>query len=134
MTPILTQEQIEALLGRTLSTVEANNLTTYLNIATERLEDLLCTTLTTPLEPTLQLLLARCFGVIAQEQQATANANVTSKKVEDFSVTYGDKDGSPMEAFVRQNANELERYSECQAPVRQGKVCNNDSIRPIWLR
>lgn len=134
MTPILTKQQIEALLGRSLSTVENNNFTTYLKIAQERLEDLLCTTLTAPLNPTLQLLLARCFGVIAQEQQATAEANVTSKKVEDFSVTYGDKDGSPMEAFAKQNAKELERYSECQAPIRQGKVCNYDGIRPIWLR
>lgn len=134
MTPILTKQQIEALLGRSLSEVENTNFTTYLNIAQARLEDLLCTTLTNPLEPAMQLLLARCFGVITLEQQATADTNVTSKKVEDFSVTYGDKDGSPMEAFVRQNANELEHYSECQARVRQGKVCNYDGIRPIWLR
>ena len=134
MTPILTKQQIEALLGRSLSTVESTNFTTYLNIAQARLEDLLCTTLTSPLEPTMQLLLARCFGVISQEQTQTANTNITSKKVEDFSVTYGDKDGSPMEAFVAQNANELEHYSECQARVRQGKVCENDSIRLLWLR
>lgn len=134
MTPIITKEQIEALLGRSLSTVEDTNFDTYLKIAQERLEDVLCTTLTYPLDPTLQLLLARCFGVITQEQNQTANVGITSKKVEDFSITYGDKDGSPMEAFVKQNANDLEQYSECQARIRQGKVCNNDSIRSIWLR
>lgn len=134
MTPILTKEQIEALLGRSLSTVEDANFTTYLKIAQARLEDILCTTLVYPLDPILSLLLARCFGVITQEQAATADANITSKKVEDFSVTYGDKDGSPMEAFVKQNANELEQYSECQARIRQGKVCNEDSVRLLWLR
>lgn len=134
MRPLITKQEIEALLGRTLSTVESTNFTTYLNISQARLEDLLCTTLTYPLEPTMQLLLARCFGVITLEQQATADTNITSKKVEDFSVTYGDKDGSPMEAFVAQNANELEHYSECQAKIRQGKVCNDDSIRLLYLR
>lgn len=134
MTPILTKQQIAALLGRSLSTVENTNFDTYLKIAIARLEDLLCTTLTTPLDPVMQLLLARCFGVISQEQSQSANVGVTSKKVEDFSVTYGDKDGSPMEAFVNQNANELERFSECQATIRQGKVCHDDSIRLLWLR
>lgn len=134
MTPILTKQEIEALLGRTLSTVEDTNFDTYLKIARARLEDVLCTTLTTPLEPTLQLLLARCFAVITQEQSQTANAGITSKKVEDFSITYGDKEASPMEDFVKQNANELEQYSECQAKIRQGKVCHDDSVRCLWLR
>lgn len=134
MRPLISKSEIEALLGRTLSTVENTNFTIYLNIAQARLEDLLCTTLTYPLEPTMQLLLARCFGVITLEQQAAADTNITSKKVEDFSVTYGDKDGSPMEAFVKQNANELEYYSECQAKIRQGKVCHDDSIRLLYLR
>lgn len=134
MTPILTKQQIAALLGRSLSTVEDINFNTYLKIAQERLEDLLCTTLTLPLDPTLQLLLARCFAVITAEQAQTANAGITSKKVEDFSITYGDKETSPMEAFVKQNANELERFSECQAPIRQGKVCHDDSVRCLWLR
>ena len=134
MATLLTKAQTEALIGRSLTTVESTNFDLYLKIAIARLEDLLCTTLTSPLDPVMQLLLARCFGVITQEQNATADTNITSKKVEDFSVTYGDKDGSPMEAFVEQNANELERYSECQAKIRQGKVCHDDSIRLLWLR
>ena len=134
MATLLTKQQTEALIGRSLTTVENTNFDLYLKIAIARLEDLLCTTLTSPLEPVMQLLLARCFGAISLEQQATADTNITSKKVEDFSVTYGDKDGSPMEAFVKQNANELEHYSECQAKVRQGKVCHDDSVRLLWLR
>lgn len=134
MTPILTKQEIEALLGRSLSTVESTNFDTYLKIAQARLEDVLCTTLTIPLGPVLSLLLARCFGVISQEQAQSANMGITSKKVEDFSITYGDKDGSPMEAFVKQNANDLEQYSECQAKIRQGKVCHGDSVRCLWLR
>lgn len=134
MATLLTKQQTEALIGRSLSTVESTNFDLYLKIAIARLEDLLCTTLTSPLEPVMQLLLARCFGVISQEQNATADSNITSKKVEDFSVTYGDKDGSPMEAFVSQNANELEHYSECQAKIRQGKVCHDDGVRLLWLR
>lgn len=134
MATLLTKAQTEALIGRSLTTVESTNFDLYLKIAVARLEDLLCTTLTSPLDPVLQLLLARCFGAISLEQDASANTNITSKKVEDFSVSYGDKDGSPMEAFVKQNANELEYYSECQAKPRQGKVCHDDSIRAIWLR
>ena len=134
MATILTKAQTEALIGRSLITVESTNYDLYLKIAIARLEDLLCTTLTSPLDPVMQLLLARCFGAISLEQNATADTNVTSKKVEDFSVTYGDKNVSPMEAFVTQNANELEHYSECQAKIRQGKVCHEYSIRPIYLR
>lgn len=134
MATLLTKAQTEALIGRSLTKVESDNFDLYLKIAVARLEDLLCTTLTTPLEPVPQLLLARCFGAISLEQAATANTNVTSKKVEDFSITYGDKDGSPMEAFVKQNANDLEQYSECQAKIRQGKVCHDDSVRCLWLR
>lgn len=134
MATLLTKQQTEALIGRSLTTVESTNFDLYLKIAIARLEDLLCTTLTSPLDPVMQLLLARCFGAISLEQNATADANITSKKVEDFSVTYGDKDGSPMEAFVKQNANDLEHYSECQAKIRQGKVCHDDSVRLLWLR
>ena len=134
MATLLSKAQVEALIGRSLTTVESTNYDLYLKIAIARLEDLLCTTLTSPLDPVMQLLLARCFGAISLEQNATADTNVTSKKVEDFSVTYGDKNVSPMEAFVTQNANELEHYSECQAKIRQGKVCHEYSIRPIYLR
>lgn len=134
MPQLLTKQQIGALLGRSLSTVEDENFDVYLNIATERLQDLLCTTLTTPMSDGLSLLLARCFGVISSEQAQTANLGISSKKVEDFAVSFRDGASQPMQAFVDQNANELERYSECQARIRQGKVPNDDSVRLLWLR
>lgn len=134
MTPIITKQQVEALLGRSLSTVESNNYDLYLKIATERLEDLLCITLTSPLPEGLQLLLARCFATIGQEQLQTANLGVKDKKVEDFSISYADGATEPMQAFVKQNENALEQYSECQAKIRQGKVCNGNSVRLLWLR
>lgn len=134
MEPIITQQQVSALLGRSLTAIEANNFDMYIKIATERLEDLLCVTLTTPLPEGLQLLLARCFATIGQEQAMTANSGVKSKKVEDFSVTYDENSTEPMEAFVKQNSVALEQYSECQASIRQGKVCNGDSVRLFWLR
>lgn len=134
MTPLITKQQIEALLGRSLSTVEDTNFDTYLKIATERLEDLLCLTLTSPLADGLQLLLARCFATIAQEQAVSANLGVKDKKVEDFSISYRDEEASPMEAFYTQNRLAIGQYSECQAEIRQGKVCHDDSIRSLWLR
>lgn len=134
MTPIITKQQVEALLGRSLSTVEDTNFDLYLKIATQRLEDLLCITLTSPLAEGLQLLLARCFAIIGQEQSATANLGVKDKKVEDFSISYGDNASEPMEAFVAQNSTLINQYSECQAKIRQGKVCHEDSIRLLWLR
>lgn len=134
MTQLITKQQIEALLGRSLSTVEDTNFDTYLNIAVEKLEDLLCITLTSPLADGLQLLLARCFATISQEQAVSANLGVKDKKVEDFSISYRDGEVSPMEAFYAQNKTAIGQYSECQANIRQGKVCHDDSIRCLWLR
>lgn len=134
MEPIITKQQVSALLGRSLTTVEDTNFNLYLKIAVERLEDLLCITLTSPLPEGLQLLLARCFATIGLEQLQTASNGVKSKKVEDFDITYADNAMEPMEAFVKQNENALEQYSECQASIRQGKVCDGNRIRLFWLR
>lgn len=134
MTPMLSKEQVSALLGRSLSTIENNNFDLYLDIAIERLEDLLCITLTNPLESGLQLLLARCFGVISEEQAMASELNVREKKVEDFSISYNEKEVKPMEMFVSLNDGLLEKYSECQARPRQGKVCHGHGIHTLWLR
>ena len=134
MREIITQEQIEALLGRSLTKTEKDNFGLYLRIAVERLEDLLCLTLTYPLVEGLQLLLARCFATIGQEQNLMANLGVSSKKVEDFSISYDGSSDEPMEAFVKANSNAIETYSECQAKIRQGKVCDGNRIRSLWIR
>lgn len=131
---LITKEKMGSLLGRALSKVEDKNYSTYFNIAQERLEDLLCVELKAPLQPGLELLLARCFATIGQEQEQVKRSGIKSKKIEDYSVSYDESVTSPMEAFVKQNDAALEKYSECQAGIRHGKVCNGNGIRSIYLR
>lgn len=121
-TPLITASETAALLGRSLTVVETDNFDLYLKIATLRLEDLLCITLVAPLAEDLQLLLARCFGVIASEQNAAANIGVDTKRVEDFSVSFNADADTPMAAFVSQNNSTIAKYSECQARVRTGET------------
>lgn len=131
---LITKEKMGSLLGRALSKVEDKNYSTYFNIAQERLEDLLCIELKSPLKPGLELLLARCFATICQEQEQVKHIGVKSKKIEDYSVSYDENITSPMEAFVKQNDAALEKYSECQAGIRHGKVCYGNGVRSIYLR
>lgn len=131
---LITKEKMGSLLGRALTKVESENYSTYFKIAQERLEDLLCVELKAPLQPGLELLLARCFATIGQEQEQVKRAGIKSKKIEDYSVAYDESITSPMEAFVKQNDAALEKYSECQAGIRHGKVCNGNGIRSIYLR
>ena len=131
---LITKEKMGSLLGRALSKVEDKNYSTYFNIAQERLEDLLCVELKAPLQPGLELLLARCFATIGQEQEQVKRSGIKSKKIEDYSVSYDESITSPMEAFVKQNDAALEKYSEGQAGIRHGKVCNGNGIRSIYLR
>lgn len=123
--PIIPQEAITALLGRPLSTTEKANYNLYLTIAVLRINDLLCIQLRElePLPPDLQLLIARCFSTIQEEQTATASRGITNKKVEDFSISFDADPQSPMVAFVRQNAATIDKYGQCQGPIRSGKVC-----------
>lgn len=79
----------------------------------------MCLTITLPLPADLQLLLARCFGVISSEMESNANQGIQTKKVEDFSISY-DKDADAMTSFVNQNQAILTKYSECQADFRVG--------------
>lgn len=131
MNQILTQEKLEAYLGRSLTAVELNNLDLYLNLAKLRLEDLLCITLTLPLAADLGLLLARCFGVISQEQERASNSGVSSKKVEDFSLTYDTDAKAPMFEFVRLNSDLIDKYSACQGSIRSGKVRHGECLRCV---
>lgn len=95
---------------------------------------MLCIELRAPLQPGLELLLARCFATIVQEQEQTKANGIKSKKIEDYSISYDENAMSPMEAFVKQNDAALKKYSECQANIRHGKVCHGNGIRSIFLR
>lgn len=132
MTDVISREEMAALLGRTLTSTEDTNYSLYLKIAVLRLEDLLCTEITFPIRPLdLRLLLARCFGAIVQEQDATADLGVASKKVEDFSISRDGNAKTPVEAFAAQNANLIAKYARCQAKPRSGDVRHGDCIRCI---
>lgn len=114
---LITPEKIAALLGRTLSEVEINNFTLYLNIAKLRVEDLLCTKLESELEDDLQLLIARCFGVVSSEN--SKEFDVKSKKIEDYSVEY-DLEANAMAVFANENEKIIAKYSNCQGEIRSG--------------
>lgn len=132
--PIISQEMMAGLLGRPLTPVEVENYNLYLNLAIARLDDLLCTSIeameTLPVD--LKLLVGRCFATLTLEQGSTSNFGISSKKVEDFSISYHAEaylESSPMKQFVQQNLDLLNKYSECQAPMRAGETYGNDCIR-----
>lgn len=122
-TPIISKIDMAKLLGRSLSTTENDNYNLYLSIAVARLQDLLCIKeLPTELEIDLQLLIARCFAVIAVEQN-TSLENIESKKVEDFSINYSTTSReTPMSKFVSINISTIAKYSQCQGKVRSGDL------------
>lgn len=124
--PIISQDEMAALLGRSLTTVEQNNFELYLQIAILRLDDLLCIKLEemAELPVDLKLLIARCFATIVAEQSASASHGITNKKVEDFSISFDADADSPMVAFVQQNAATIDKYGMCQGPIRSGGACS----------
>ena len=130
MTPIISKTEMAALLGRSLSDLEDTNFDLYLKIAILRLEDLLCFTMPNKLPVDLELLLARCFGAISQEQSLMNNHGIDTKKVEDFSISFNADAESPMAALITQNSAVIAKYSECQAKPRAGGSCR-DCIRCI---
>lgn len=120
--PVIQIEQMEALLGRSLTEVESANYELYLDLAVGELENLLCRKITTPVPQGLQLLVARCFAAKILEQASTTSSfNITGKRVEDFSLTL-DGNLTPMESFVTTNTALLKKYSECQGKIRSGRV------------
>lgn len=123
--PIISQEDMAALLGRPLSDVEKQNYSLYLQIAILRLDDLLCIKLEdmTDIPADLQLLIARCFATVIAEQAETASHGITNKKVEDFSISFDVDAKSPMVAFVAQNTATIDKYGQCQGPIRTGGAC-----------
>lgn len=122
---IISQEEVAALLGRSLTNVEKTNFALYLQVAILRLDDLLCIRLESmsALPADLKLLIARCFATIVAEQTASASHGVTTKKVEDFSISFDANATSPMAAFVDQNSATIDKYGMCQGPIRSGARC-----------
>lgn len=123
--PIISQEDMAALLGRPLTDVETKNFNLYLQIAILRLDDLLCIKIEdmTEIPVDLQLLIARCFATVTMEQKDSAAHGISNKKVEDFSISFNADAKSPMVAFVEQNGATIDKYGQCQGPIISGKVC-----------
>ena len=129
--PIISQDQMAALLGRPLTTVETANYNLYLQIALLRLDDLLCIKIEEMVDipADLQLLIARCFATIIQEQKMAADHGINKKQVEDFSISYESDPSSPMVLFVDQNSATIDKYGACQGSIRSGKVICGDCFR-----
>lgn len=202
----MTQAQLEALLGRSLTPREVSNLDQYLEIANESLEELLCISLDVnpdgsgdPEESTLtfdvregystvftgiftevmevkvdgnvtedyypafwdkrsssfynsivlnypgktveitgywgfskipsdlQLLWAQLFVNVSKKYTA-GSANIRNKKVEDFSISYGELTDD--ETFLNANKRAISKYSLCNIGyVLHGDVCNTHRVR-----
>lgn len=121
--PVLTQNEVVALLGRPLSEAEVQNFNIYSEIAELKLEDLLClTALPSPIPADLKMLLAKMFGSIKATQDFEAENDIVAKKVEDFSVNYSAERKSPL-AIVLSNENAtISKYSQCQCGIVHGKT------------
>ena len=130
---LTTSDEVEALLGRSLSAVETKNFDLYEELAEERLADVTCLDLAEIKEMSseLKLLLARTFDLIVKEQAAAENHGVSSKKVEDFSINYSTDSDSPYTAYLRLNSALIAKYSACQGPVEFGGAEHGDCIRCI---
>lgn len=84
-----------------------------------------------PLPLDLQVLLSKLFAQGSTEQ--TADNQVKSKKIEDFTVTY--KDGSTFDDFVLANASVIDKYAQCsQGYIRHGAVDPNWMYRDYDVR
>lgn len=132
MATLITKTETEALLGRSLSSKESTNFDLYMGLAESRLLDVLCrTAYPAEIDEELKLIIAQMFSVIVLEQNAITDSGTTSKKVEDFSITYGSNPETPEVTFERTYARIIAKYSECGFKFRSGKVGNVDCIRCI---
>lgn len=124
----LTSAEVEAYLGRTLTKAESDNFDIWETVAELRVEGLICSTISSvistygELPKDLALVISRYFGAI-ETDNSPENGQISSKKVEDFSITYNGT--SADEILVKQNWAILAKYSSC-GKVRNGKTLNHD--------
>ena len=119
----LTQEDVVALLGRSLSTAEKTNFDLYLEIARLRLNDLLCSDIDNidPLPKDLALVWARFFSALNAEAVEMQSSGVASKRVEDFYITY-QEGHSVWEDLIDKNGSIIAKYSICGTGIRHGRT------------
>ena len=78
-------------------------------------------------------LVAEIFKMYGRTTANNLSGNVKSKRVEDFSITYGD--GSEMDALASNNSSVIAKYSNCQSAieVQHGNVGGCDGRRIFIL-
>lgn len=127
--PFIEYSQVVALLGRALSKTEKENFDIYRDIAERRLADLMCrkslgeliTEDGQKLPSDLLLVLARLIGAI--QAQNSVEFGVESKQVEDFRITYKDKQDIIGDVIATNGAT-IMKYSACG--MRAGKSLMQD--------
>jgi hypothetical protein len=121
--PVLSQDEVVALLGRPLSEAEIKNFNIYFEIADLKLKDLLClSSLPNPIPADFKMLLAKMFGSIKATQDFEYNNGVESKRVEDFSINYTADKKSPMSLVLSNESATLLKYSQCSSGIMHGKT------------
>ena len=121
--PVLSQDEVVALLGRPLSEVEIKNFNIYFEIADLKLKDLLClSSLPNPIPADLKMLLAKMLGSIKATQDFEHNNGIESKRVEDFSINYTADKKSPMSLVLSNESATLLKYSQCSSGIMHGKT------------
>lgn len=121
--PVLTQDEVVALLGRPLSEVESQNFNIYFEIADLKLRDLLCLAeLPSPIPADLKMLLAKMFGSIKATQDFERENGVEAKRVEDFSVNYSAERKSPLTIVLSSESATISKYSQCSSGIVHGKT------------
>lgn len=128
----ITIQKAQTLLGRSLTTTETNAFADWEAIAESRLADLLCVqdmaellenlgVVSLPTE--LQLVLARLTVAIGVENGN--EVGVSSKKVEDFSITYNDDRKDFYANTVSANGATIQKYSQCS--IRFGRTLKEEA-------
>lgn len=101
----MNQSTLEALLGRSLTPIEVTNLTLYLDIANESLDDLLCTLLGSVKEERYYDVRAGYKTVFVDILTATHDVKLNGNAVTDYELRQWDRrDGSWYNSLVFDNA------------------------------
>lgn len=128
----LTIQKAQTLLGRSFTTTESNAFADWETIAEARLSDLLCVkdmaelleilgVVSLPTE--LLLVLARLTIAIGTENGV--EIGVSSKKVEDFSITYGNERNDFYADTLSANGATIMKYSQCS--IRYGRTLKEEA-------
>lgn len=128
----LTIQQAQTLLGRSLTTAETNAFDEWEEIAESRLADLLCVKDMAELLEILgveslpsELLLVLARLTVAIGVENGVEIGVSSKKVEDFSITYGNDRRNFYADTIASNGTTIMKYSQCS--VRYGRTLKEEA-------